>query len=225
MDEHQVTYREKLAQHLIKNLTRRRLEASYAPTAAQARDDLLAMIPAGATVSRCGSMSLVEMGLWEALAAKPEVEIIDPYRPGLAPEEGIRLRTRGLTADYLITSTNAITLDGKLVNLDGQGNRVAAMCFGPKKVILVVGLNKVAPDLETAMARVKHHAAPINAIRLSIKTYPPTGKFSKGIEGDKGGLTTWNSWRRHPDSNRRITVLQTAALPLGYAASGAGNGI
>jgi hypothetical protein len=81
MDEHQVTYREKLAQHLIKNLTRRRMEGSYAPTAAQARDDLLAMIPAGATVSRCGSMSLVEMGLWE----------------GLAPEEGIRLRTRGLT--------------------------------------------------------------------------------------------------------------------------------
>lgn len=77
MDEHQVTYREKLAQHLIKNLTRRRMEASYAPTAAQARDDLLAMIPAGATVSRCGSMSLVEMGLWEA---QPGVEIIDPYR-------------------------------------------------------------------------------------------------------------------------------------------------
>jgi len=75
-----------------------------------------------------------------------------------------------LTADYLITSTNAITLDGQLVNLDGQGNRVAAMCFGPKKVILVVGLNKVAPDLETAMARVKHHAAPINAIRLRRAT-------------------------------------------------------
>jgi hypothetical protein len=170
MDTHQITYREKLAQHLIKKLTKRRLEASYAPSAAQARDEVLAMIPAGATVSRCGSMSLVEMGLWEALAAKPGVEIIDPYRPGLPPEEAAGLRTRGLTADYMIASTNALTLDGKLVNLDGLGNRVAAMCFGPKKVILVVGLNKVAPDLESAMARVKHHAAPINAIRLGRAT-------------------------------------------------------
>jgi hypothetical protein len=170
MDIHQITYREKLAQHLIKHLNKRRLEASYAPSAAQARDEILAMIPAGATVSRCGSMSLVEMGLWEALATKTGVTIIDPYRPGLALEEAVSLRIRGLTADYMITSTNAITLDGKLVNLDGQGNRVAAMCFGPKKVILVVGLNKVAPDLETAMARVKHHAAPINAIRLNRAT-------------------------------------------------------
>jgi L-lactate utilization protein LutB len=170
MDIHQITYREKLAQHLIKKLNKRRLEASYAPSAAQARDEVLAMIPAGATVSRCGSMSLVEMGLWEALAAKPGVEIIDPYRPGLSPQEAAGLRTRGLTADYMITSTNALTLDGKLVNLDGMGNRVAAMCFGPKKVILIVGLNKVAPDLESAMARVKHHAAPINAIRLGRAT-------------------------------------------------------
>jgi len=102
MDKHQITYREKLAQPLIKNLAKRRLEASYAPTAAQAREEILVMIPAGVTVSRCGSMSLVEMGLWQALAAKPGVEIIDPFRPGLAPEEAISLRTRGLTADYMI---------------------------------------------------------------------------------------------------------------------------
>ena len=170
MDIHQITYREKLAHHLIKHLTKRRMEASYAPTAAQARDEVLAMIPAGATVGRCGSMSLVEMGLWEALATKPGVEIIDPFQPGLAPEEAAALRTKGLIADYMITSSNALTMDGKLVNLDGLGNRVAAMCYGPKKVILVVGLNKVAPDLETAMARVKHLAAPINAIRLGRAT-------------------------------------------------------
>jgi hypothetical protein len=170
MDIHQITYREKLAQHLIKHLTKRRMEASFAPTAAQAREEILAMIPEGSSVGRCGSMSAVEMGLWEALAAKPGVEIIDPYQPGLSPEESADRRTRGLIADFMIASSNAITLDGKLVNLDGLGNRVAAMCYGPKKVILVVGLNKVAPDLETAMARVKHHAAPINAIRLGRAT-------------------------------------------------------
>jgi hypothetical protein len=73
-----------------------------------------------------------------------------------------------MTADVMIASTNAITLDGKLVNLDGMGNRVAAMAFGPRKVILVVGMNKVAPDLDSAIARVKHYAAPVNAIRLGF---------------------------------------------------------
>ena len=170
MDAHQITYRGKLAEHLIKHLAKRRMEASFAPTAAQAREEIIAMIPEGATVSRCGSMSAVEMGLWPALAQKPGVQVIDPYRPGLSPEESTALRRQGLTADFMIASSNALTLDGKLVNLDGAGNRVAAMCYGPKKVILAVGLNKVAPDLETAMARVKHHAAPINAIRLNLAT-------------------------------------------------------
>ena len=170
MDAAQMKYREKLAEHLIKKLTKRRLAASFAPTAAQAREEVVAMIPAGALVSRCGSMSLVEMGLWEALAKKSGVEIINPFAPGVGPEEAYALMRRGLTADFLITSSNALTMDGRLVNLDATGNRVAAMCFGPEKVILVVGLNKVTPDLESAMARVKHLAAPINAIRLNRET-------------------------------------------------------
>ena len=70
----------------------------------------------------------------------------------------------------MITSTNAITLDGKLVNLDGLGNRVASMIFGPKKVILVVGMNKVVSDEESAMARIKNYSAPVNATRMNIKT-------------------------------------------------------
>jgi hypothetical protein len=77
-------------------------------------------------------------------------------------------RRKGLTADIMISSANAITLNGALVNLDGMGNRIAAMAFGPRKVILVIGMNKVAPDLETAMKRVKHHAAPLNSIRLGL---------------------------------------------------------
>ncbi len=170
MDVHQIKYREKLAEHLIKNLTKRRMAASYAPTAGQAREEIIAMVPSGATVSRCGSMSLVEMGLWEALAQKDGVEIINPFGPGLNPEESYAAMRQGLLADFMITSSNALTMDGKLVNLDATGNRVAAMCFGPRKVILVVGLNKVAPDLESALARVKHQAAPINAIRLNRET-------------------------------------------------------
>ena len=168
MDQHQREWNEKVAAKIIKNLEKRRMAGSYAVDAAQAKSEIVDMVPQGATVFRCGSMTAVGIGLWEAIAALPEVKLIDPYRAELSPEEGLELRRQGLTADVMIASTNAITLDGRLVNLDGMGNRVAAMAFGPKKVILVVGINKVAPDLESAIARVKHHAAPINNIRYGL---------------------------------------------------------
>jgi len=170
MDEHQVAWNEKVARNIIKNLEKRRMAGSYAVGAEQARDEVLEMIPSGATIFRCGSMTALGMGLWEALEARPDVTVIDPYKPELPPEEAMELRRQGMIADVMIASSNAITLDGKLVNLDGMGNRVAAMAFGPKKVILVVGMNKVASDLETAVARVKHYAAPINSIRYGMKT-------------------------------------------------------
>jgi len=166
MDAHQMVWNEKVAKDIIKHLRKRRMEGSYTPTAAQAKDEIVAMIPQRATVFRCGSMTAASMGLWEEIAKLPGVEVIDPYQPGLSSEEGLELRRKGMTAEVMIASSNAVTLDGKLVNLDGMGNRVAAMTFGPKKVILVVGMNKVAPDLESAMARVKHYAGPVNTIRL-----------------------------------------------------------
>jgi hypothetical protein len=169
MQEPPVVWNEKVAMQIIKKLEKRRMEGSYAPTATQAKEEVIAMIPRGATVYRCGSMTSVAMGLWEDIAKLPEVKLIDPYRPELKPEEGLELRRQGLTSDVMIAGTNAITLDGKLVNLDGMGNRVAAMAFGPRKVILLVGMNKVVPDLESAMARVKHRAAPINNIRYGLK--------------------------------------------------------
>jgi hypothetical protein len=169
MDEHQVVWNEKVADKVIKNLEKRRMAASYAATSAEAKDEVLEMIPQGASVFRCGSMTAGNMGLWEAIAELPGVNLIDPYRPELSREEGLELRRQGMIADVMVAGTNAITLDGRLVNLDGMGNRVAAMAFGPKKVILVVGMNKVAPDLDTAIARVKHYAAPVNNIRYSLK--------------------------------------------------------
>jgi len=170
MDQHQVSWNEKVAKSLIENLEKRRMEGSYAPTAEQAKKEILDMIPEGATVYRCGSMTATNMGLWEEIRKLHGVKLIDPYVSGLDREESLKLRYEGLTADIMIASTNAITLDGRLVNLDGMGNRVAAMAFGPKKVILVVGMNKVVPDLESAIARVKHYAAPVNAIRLNMET-------------------------------------------------------
>ena len=170
MDTHQMVWNEKVAKEIIQHLEKRRMEGSYAATADVAREEILSMIPKGATVFRCGSMSAAGMGLWEGISKLPGVEFIDPYQARLSREEGLELRRRGMTADMMIASSNAITLDGKLVNLDGMGNRVAAMTFGPRKVILAVGMNKVAPDVDTAIARVKHYAAPVNAIRLGVPT-------------------------------------------------------
>jgi len=170
MDNNQALWGDRVVKKIIKNLEKRRMAGSYAPTAAQARDEILSMIPKGAIVYRCGSMTATDMGLWEEMKGLSGIEIIDPYLAGLSPEQGLELRRKGMTADVMIASSNAITLDGKLVNLDGMGNRVAAMAFGPRKVILVMGINKIAPDLESAIARVKHHAAPVNAVRIGIDT-------------------------------------------------------
>ena len=169
MDAHQTVWNEKVAKKVIGHLEKRRMGGSYVPTVAQATREIVGMIPAGSTVFRCGSMTAVEMGLWEEIAKLPDGKIIDPYRPDLSSGESLELRRQGMLADVMLASSNAITLDGKLVNLDGMGNRVAAMTFGPKKVILVVGINKVVPDLDSAMARIKHYAAPVNSTRLGLK--------------------------------------------------------
>jgi hypothetical protein len=171
VDAHQDSWGRAVAGSIIEQLAKRRIEGSYAPTAEQARREILAMIPrGGATVYRGGSMSTPGMGLWAELARLPGVKVIDPYEPGLAKEQAYERRRQGLLADVLISSTNAITLDGRLVNLDGSGNRVAAMIFGPAKVILAVGLNKVVSDLEAARERIKRYVAPVNARRVGAKT-------------------------------------------------------
>ncbi len=168
MDAIRTKYQENVARQIIVELGKKRMAGSYAPTIDQAKTEVIQMVPEGSIVYRCGSTSLAEFGFWEAVKAIPRVTVIDPYLPELSPEQGIEQRRKGLSADIMIASTNAITLDGVLVNLDGMGNRVAAMSFGPKKVILVVGMNKVVPDLETAFKRVKHHAAPLNNIRYGL---------------------------------------------------------
>lgn len=170
MDKSQISWNEQVAKKVIEQLEKRGMEGSYAATAERAKKEILAMLPAGTKVFRCGSVTTASMDLWQGIGKISGVEIIDPFQPGLSPEDSMELRRKGLLADVMITSTNAITLDGKLVNLDGLGNRVAAMIFGPKKVILVAGMNKVVPDMDSAMARTKHYSAPVNAMRMGIQT-------------------------------------------------------
>jgi len=167
MDEPTRKFRRLNAEKLIKQFNKRRIHGSYAETAEEARAQVLSLIKGPGSVIRCGSESAGAMGLWKDIAALPDIELIDPYTPGLTPQQGMELRRKGMSADYMVASSNAVTLDGRLVNLDGAGNRVAAMIFGPRKVILLVGMNKVASDLESAMNRVRDFAAPMNNLRLN----------------------------------------------------------
>ncbi len=122
------------------------------------------------SVSFGGSITVVESGIYDALKNMGDLELIDTYDTSVSPDEKIERRRKSLLVDLYITGTNAVTEDGVLVNLDGVGNRVAAITFGPKNVIIVVGRNKIVPDIESAMMRIKEYAAPVNAIRLNRKT-------------------------------------------------------
>lgn len=122
------------------------------------------------SVSWGGSMTFVASGLYEALKSQPGIDIVDTYEKGLPLEEMVERRRRALHVDLFFTGTNAVTEEGQLVNLDMIGNRVAAMMFGPRAVVLLTGRNKIVPDLESAFYRVKEYAAPVNAMRLDKKT-------------------------------------------------------
>jgi hypothetical protein len=207
-------FNEKVARQIIAELEKKRMAGSFAPTINQAKEEVIRLIPEGSTVFRCGSMSSVEMGLWEAVRAIPRVEVIDPYRPELSPEEGLDERRRGLSADIMISSTNAITLNGILVNLDGMGNRIAAMAFGPRKVILVVGMNKVAPDLDTAIKRVKHYASPLNSLRLNLPNPCTETGLCSDCHTPSRICNMWSIIEGHAVKNRIHVKL--VGEPLGY---------
>ncbi|HEX7503511.1 MAG TPA: lactate utilization protein, partial [Acidobacteriota bacterium] len=123
----------------------------------------------GALVGLGGSETILESGLVDALR-RMDIRLLDRYRKGIGGEEVNEMRHRGLAADVYVSSCNAVTADGKLVNVDGTGNRVAAMIFGPGKVIVMAGMNKVAVDVDAAIARVKNTAAPANSLRVGADT-------------------------------------------------------
>lgn len=122
------------------------------------------------TVSYGGSMTMKAAGLHDALLSQEGLEVIRPDEPGLSMEGKMERRRQGLLVDLYISGTNAITENGHLVNLDMIGNRVGAITFGPKNVVILVGRNKIVPDLEAAIYRIKEYASPVNAMRLDCKT-------------------------------------------------------
>lgn len=122
------------------------------------------------SVSWGGSVTFVQTGLYDALKDRKDLDILDTYDKNFTPAEGLERRRRSLLTDLFITGTSAITEDGCLVNLDMIGNRVSAITFGPRHVVILAGRNKITSDLEDAMNRIKNYAAPVNTMRLDKKT-------------------------------------------------------
>ena len=159
----------RLAERLIKNLQRRHMEAFYCVTAAEAVEQVSALIADGSSVTWGGSMSIRDIGIPQALKARGTLEVLD--RDAVSDRnEVVGIYEKAFTADVYLSSVNAISEDGVIVNIDGNGNRVAAITWGPKKVIFVVGLNKVTQTVEAALQRARSTAAPTNAARFDIQT-------------------------------------------------------
>ena len=168
-------YYEARARTVIKSLLKRRMNGQYAPSRQEALAAVMEMIPPGTTVARGDSVSVDQVGVPEELIKRNQNKFINPLKRDESgyfaydTEERYRMEREAFSADVFITSTNAITLDGKLVSIDGHGNRVSAMVFGPKRVIVVVGANKIVKDVDEALVRIHNVAAPINTIRHYLK--------------------------------------------------------
>ena len=189
---------QKKAERCLAALERNNIKGYYTQNRGEARLRLLEMIPEGATIGAGGSLTLLQVGIMEELEKRGSHQIYNPFRkegkeyyPPLETvlQEIAEVGKKAIMTDIFLTGINAITLDGKLLNTDGFGNRSAALIFGPEKVIIVSGVNKIVANLDEAMRRVKEVAAPMNAWRLEKKWgYPPSPCGITGICVDCKGV-------------------------------------
>ena len=165
MNENIVKRNELLASKVIKGLESRNMSGYYAADKEAALKKALEIIPEGSSVSMGGAMSVHEIGLSDALK-KGNYNFIDRD----AYEDKRAAMLAAYDADVFLSSANAMTEDGVLINVDGNSNRVSAIAQGPKKVVFIVGMNKICPDVDSAMKRARNVAAPINAQRFGLST-------------------------------------------------------
>ena len=173
MEKPVTTYWELKLEALKGALEKNNFEVYIAKTGKDARklvlDKILPQL-SPETVSWGGSLTHVQTGIYNELKARQDITILDTYDKSLSPPEAYERRRQSLLVDLFITGTNAVTEKGRLVNLDMIGNRVAAITFGPKNVIIVVGRNKIVANVDEAIERIKTYAAPVNAMRLDKNT-------------------------------------------------------
>ena len=207
MNEFTQWHNETLGNKTVEALKKNGFEAEWCASGAEAKEKILGLIPEGATVGFGGSWTVKDLGIAEALAEKGN-SLLDHGVPGLTNEERLEIRKKQLTCDVFLTGTNAVTMNGELVNTDGVGNRVAAMIFGPGKVIVVMGANKIVQDLDEAFQRIERVAAPINNKRLGT----PNPCTQTGICMDCQGPTricniTTVLWKRPKATNFHVILV------------------
>jgi len=165
-----------------------------------------------ASISWGGSMTFVASGLYEDLKENQTMKVLDTFDKDIPADESLERRRQSLLVDLYITGTNAVTESGMLVNLDMIGNRIAALTFGPKEVILIIGRNKIVPDLEEAMDRVKDIAAPANAMRLDKKTPCVETASCHECKSPDRICNTWTiTQKSFPKGRVKIILLNEAA--------------
>lgn len=168
MTEFQKKYYEKRAKVLIKNLHSRHFDAYYCANKEEALAKALELIPKGVTVGWGGAMSAQQIGLLDALNAG-DYNAIDRDKAS-SPAEREQLMKKCLLADVFVTGANALSIDGQMVNIDGNGNRVAPVVYGPDSIVVIAGMNKVVDSLEEAVRRARTVAAPMNKQRFNLQT-------------------------------------------------------
>lgn len=173
---------ENQAKTIIKNLKKRNMIGYYCETGKEALDLVKSILPKGSLVTNGGSETLVETGIMDLLRSG-EYEYID-RKSAKTPEESRALYGRIVTADYYLMSTNAITKEGELINVDGVGNRVACLINGPEHILIITGMNKVVTTVEDGIRRVRNIAAPPNSIRVGSKTPCSVTGFCSDCQSD-----------------------------------------
>ena len=168
MDANKKKMYDKSGPVITEKLRERRFDAYYCSDREEAVRKVMELIPEADVVSWGGSMTLKELGVCEMLAQRGN-PVIDRDKAS-SPEEREKLMRKALLCDTFLMSTNALSMDGQLVNIDGNGNRVAAMVYGPKSVVVIAGMNKVAKTVEDAWRRARNTAAPMNDQRFAIET-------------------------------------------------------
>ena len=170
MTDFQKKYYTKRGQQLVKKLCSRHFDAYYCDNAEEALTKALELIPTGASVGWGGALSAQQIGLIDAVN-EGNYKAIDRDK-AKTPEERTRAMKQCLQADVFITGANALSMDGQMVNIDGNGNRVAAIIYGPDNVIVIAGMNKVVDSLEDAVRRARTVAAPMNKQRFAALQTP-----------------------------------------------------
>ena len=163
---------------VVEALTKRHFEAYYVSDSKDVAAKVMELIPAGASVSWGGTTTVDQLGIKKLLADKG-YKLID-RDTAKSPEEREKIMHQALMSDFFLMSSNAITEDGELFNIDGKGNRVAALCYGPKNILIIAGMNKIVPDMDAAYDKVRNYTSPVNAMRFCDAT--PCAKT--GLCGD-----------------------------------------